>query len=413
MKIFDTRRAVGGGGSATHVAHCNNIHTYFGHWCDVLPLIGGRLFRMPRGEDAKRQSLLRLGDFDLYKKFVDILSLFKRNILISPLEGEKKFLSELRELSNKGRLGILAQREAGFEPSPFSGEVIDSVISSDFKSKILVNNENILPRKELSALVPPYLSNFSDTVFSRFTSHFSHKRTAFSLAEVLITLGIIGIVASLTLPSVINNYKRKQLEVAFKRSSSTLMNALNQTAIEAGYSNYRDLIVCDFVVQDKDSASCVLGNQELFKELNAIFESKLNIVKKISWYDLQNSNKFSYQTYNGAKNFNYNFLYGMKRDNSLFILNDGTAITPISFHTHNPHEISLPFDTNGLNKGPNRLGYDVFIFTTAWNLLCAKENSQTGYGLDTDYNGRGCYNYAIKNINPDDRTKGYWESLYK
>lgn len=84
-----------------------------------------------------------------------------------------------------------------------------------------------------------------------------------------------------------------------------------------------------------------------------------------------------------------------------------------SFHTHNPHEISLSFDTNGLNKGPNRLGYDVFIFTTAWNLLCAKENSQTGYGLDTEYNGRGCYNYAIKNINPDDRTKGYWESLYK
>ena len=337
-----------------------------------------------RGVDAKRQSLLRLGDFDLYKKFVDILSLFKRNFLISPLEGEKKFLSELRELrnfregynlkyscrnsnsnrrlyflkninyklhhdkNNKGRLGILAQREAGF-----------------------------------------------------------------TLAEVLITLGIIGIVASLTLPSVINNYKRKQLEVAFKRSSSTLMNALNQTAIEAGYSNYRDLIVCDYVVQDKDSASCVLGNQELFKELNAIFESKLNIVKKISWYDLQNSNKFSYQTYNGAKNFNYNFLYGMERDRSMFVLNDGTVITPISFHKHNPHEISLSFDTNGLNKGPNRLGYDIFIFTTAWNLLCAKENSQTGYGLDTEYNGRGCYNYAIKNINPDDRTKGYWESLYK
>ena len=103
----------------------------------------------------------------------------------------------------------------------------------------------------------------------------------------------------------------------------------------------------------------------------------------------------------------------MERGRSMFILNDGTVITPISFHKHNPHEISLSFDTNGLNKGPNRLGYDVFIFTTAWNLLCAKENSQTGYGLDTEYNGRGCYNYAIKNINPDDRTKGYWESLYK
>ena len=59
----------------------------------------------------------------------------------------------------KGRLGILAQREVGFEASSLGGEGIDSVISSDFKSKILVNNENILPRKELSALVSQYLSN--------------------------------------------------------------------------------------------------------------------------------------------------------------------------------------------------------------------------------------------------------------
>ena len=111
---------------------------------------------MPRGEDAKRQSLLRLGDFDLYKKFVDILSLVKRNILLSPHRGE------------------------GIAP----------VISFALKSKNLTTHENNLPRKELSALVPQYLSNFPDTVFSRFTSHFSRKRTAFTLAEVLITLGI-------------------------------------------------------------------------------------------------------------------------------------------------------------------------------------------------------------------------------
>ena len=60
----------------------------------------------------------------------------------------------------KSRLGILVQREVGIEASSLGDEGIDSVISSDFKSKILVNNENILPRKELSALVPQYLSNF-------------------------------------------------------------------------------------------------------------------------------------------------------------------------------------------------------------------------------------------------------------
>ena len=70
-----------------------------------------------RCEEAKKQSLLR---FELFRKIKKILGLIKRNILISPLEGEKKFLSELGELSNKGRLGILAQREAGFNPLPHS-----------------------------------------------------------------------------------------------------------------------------------------------------------------------------------------------------------------------------------------------------------------------------------------------------
>ena len=38
-----------------------------------------------------------------------------------------------------------------------------------------------------------------------------NKQFAFTLAEVLITLGIIGVVATLTIPSLINNYKAKRL----------------------------------------------------------------------------------------------------------------------------------------------------------------------------------------------------------
>ena len=35
-------------------------------------------------------------------------------------------------------------------------------------------------------------------------------KKGFTLAEVLITLGIIGVVAALTLPSLITNYRKKQ-----------------------------------------------------------------------------------------------------------------------------------------------------------------------------------------------------------
>lgn len=42
------------------------------------------------------------------------------------------------------------------------------------------------------------------------------KRTGFTLAETIITLGIVSIVAALTIPQLINKFKNKQYETAFK-----------------------------------------------------------------------------------------------------------------------------------------------------------------------------------------------------
>lgn len=44
------------------------------------------------------------------------------------------------------------------------------------------------------------------------------ERGAFTLAEVLITLGIIGVVAALTIPSLITNYKAHRLRSQFLKS---------------------------------------------------------------------------------------------------------------------------------------------------------------------------------------------------
>ena len=49
------------------------------------------------------------------------------------------------------------------------------------------------------------------------------RKIAFTLAEVLITLGIIGVVAALTLPTVINNVHHKELETALKKQYSTCL----------------------------------------------------------------------------------------------------------------------------------------------------------------------------------------------
>lgn len=53
-------------------------------------------------------------------------------------------------------------------------------------------------------------------------------RKAFTLAEVLVTLGIIGVVAAITMPVLINKYKDMQFKIAYKKVYSELNQALTE-----------------------------------------------------------------------------------------------------------------------------------------------------------------------------------------
>ena len=375
---------------------------------------------MHRGKDAKRHSLLRLIEFGLFRNIVDKLSLNLRNILISPLEGEKKFLSELNELSNKGRLGILAQREAGFEPSPafvmLTGvrkrllpltkrEGCDSVISSDFKSKISITNENNLSCKELSALVPQYLSNFSETVFSRFTSHFSRKRTAFTLAEVLITLGIIGIVAAITLPTIINNYRVKVLENQFKKADSIIQQAVQKTANEYGYSSITELNMagnCNGHVAYPN----YLQLEAQMPDINEIWERQFLNVKRMNDSEMYWRNIPCNSFWGTRISLSY---YCLGPHASYMILPDGVTVSPLFAVDGACHQVLMMavFDINGPYKGPNRIGYDIFRYQTAdYNKMCDPN-------IVNSENYKGCYYWAHRNVSPQDSSKPYWDVLYK
>lgn len=52
-------------------------------------------------------------------------------------------------------------------------------------------------------------------------------RKGFTLAEVLITLGIIGIVAAMTLPALQQKIQYKKYETGFKVAENLLHNAVN------------------------------------------------------------------------------------------------------------------------------------------------------------------------------------------
>lgn len=62
-------------------------------------------------------------------------------------------------------------------------------------------------------------------------------QAAFTLAEVLVTLGIIGIVAAMTLTSLIENYQKKQTAMRLKEAYSLLNQAVQQSELVNGEIN--------------------------------------------------------------------------------------------------------------------------------------------------------------------------------
>ncbi len=60
-------------------------------------------------------------------------------------------------------------------------------------------------------------------------------KLAFTLAEVLITLGIIGVVAAITIPVLIAKTHSKQYTTSFKKAISTLSNAARMSEAQFGY----------------------------------------------------------------------------------------------------------------------------------------------------------------------------------
>ena len=70
-----------------------------------------------------------------------------------------------------------------------------------------------------------------------------HNRKAFTMAEVLITLGIIGIIAAMTIPNLMGAYRKKVVETELQRAFSIISQTIkmsevyNENAAFWGYTN--------------------------------------------------------------------------------------------------------------------------------------------------------------------------------
>lgn len=228
-----------------------------------------------------------------------------------------------------------------------------------------------------------------------------HKKFGFTLAEVLIVLGVVGIIAAMTLPSLITNYKVKVLKARFQKADAVLQQALLKTANEVGYDSFLDLS------SSNDELNRMLP--EINKAWEKQFDGATKITNGISYLfgrGVMHHNIFGENSSGHVANY-----FPVYNDPKAIITKDGTMFSYFGI-AGAPSEryLLLTFDTNGPFKGPNRVGHDIFNFQSKdldINRDCNPGNR--GYSFST----YRCYYWAHRNINPIDNSKPYWDILYK
>ncbi len=218
---------------------------------------------------------------------------------------------------------------------------------------------------------------------------------AFTLAEVLITLGIIGVVAAMTIPTLISKIGKRQLETQIKASYSTIAQTMR--AVQADDVDFDMTIATD---EGQEPTNNWFKNYILpyLKVEKVCYNTAGCWHKKGTVKDLQgNSFPWDYDaglgtyivTFVIAKGAYFN-IDGMSiyRMNTLFGIN--TDSIGLVFY----------FDANGDRK-PNKIGKDIYVMAyTADKGLVPAGFDRTREEVEQNcLNGNGywCLTYLINN----------------
>lgn len=185
----------------------------------------------------------------------------------------------------------------------------------------------------------------------------------FTLAEVLITLAIIGVIAAMTIPSLINSTNDTELRVQWKKAFSTMSDATLMVVANKGSIDFTD-------------SNSMINDYKAYYTYNKTGTSGSLFAPKYLWY----------------KNPT-----GTGTDSSVttypsLVLNDGSVVYFRSISSNcTGTSVSLTnicgalaVDTNG-QKAPNMYGKDFF---TTWVVLT--NGSYVVYPAGTHGDGRSC-----------------------
>lgn len=190
------------------------------------------------------------------------------------------------------------------------------------------------------------------------------NKFAFTLAEVLITLGIIGVVAALTLPSLIQSYKKQEASARLKKFSSIFNQMMILAEEENGPSSEWER-----TGDIKDENGNLDWNAN-FSEQKRFFEKYF--AKHIKYIKIEDG------TTENDKTTGEN----VPKNHVTIFFGDGS-----NAHFYNGGAFSFVYDINGI-KPPNEGGRDQFVWDIWPSTTTDRYSSGRNYGTRRRYSDK-------------------------
>ena len=234
-------------------------------------------------------------------------------------------------------------------------------------------------------------------IYGRGYSFNSGRKPAFTLAEVLITLGIIGIVAALTLPNLIANHREKETVVRLKKAYTTMSNAYIGVLSEYGDPTTWTVESWDDIAE---MFAKYIRNVRVCSE-NSNSATKSKCFKNVLRKDLQNN---TVNTMSGESSL-------ILSDGMVFGIGNQIGIEDSLQCTQLTQCFQIDVDING-DKAPNRWGVDTFTFVVNKDRILPRGAIGThgrqytceptkASGDNGWWNGSGCTGWVLQKENLD------------
>ena len=212
----------------------------------------------------------------------------------------------------------------------FGGHLLRlSIIGFERVLKRMFSAFNYSYRKYKSATLAEGATHVTSPIDGRF---------GFTLAEVLITLGIIGVVAAMTIPTLITNYQKRETVTRLKSAYAQL-----QQAIKLSESDNDELGGWDLTTRD------------WFDRYLAPYLK----VTKIEFKDLSDINSIPYKQISGGRETGLALLRPGFGGSNVYTLLNGIDIISANDYGKGSRK-DLIVDINGVNSKPNQFGKDTF-----------------------------------------------------